>query len=138
MSNDRHSGEGARQEPPDIGALERRLEDARARVRRAVDALRPRHRGGEMEEFRAAVDAQHEAERALALARREPAAMALPWEPRWDAGVPAPHVLSSGRRTLLLYRVHEPDPAWDGSSARMVDVTDGTKETIAMASFDGC
>lgn len=110
MSNDQHSGDGARQETPDIRALERRLDDARVRVRKAVEALRRRHRGGEMEEFRAAVDAQHEAERSLALARGEPAAMALPWEPRWDAGVPAPHVLSSGRRTLLLYRVSRAGP----------------------------
>src|SRR4051812_31476566 len=97
-------------------ALERRLDAARARTQRALEALRSKHRGGEMEEFRAAVAAQCEAERALALARGEPAAMPLSWEPRWDAGAPEPHVVSSGLRVLLLYRVHEPDPAWDGSS----------------------
>lgn len=77
----KRSEDGPRDDAPDALALERHLDDARARVRRAVEALRPKHRGGEVEECRAAVAAQPQAERALAVARGEPAAIALPWEP---------------------------------------------------------
>jgi len=82
--------------------LERQLLQARERVARAVEALKPKHRGGEMEEFRAARDAELAAERAISIARGEPTCVPLDWQPAWDVGAPCPHVASSGLRTFLL------------------------------------
>ena len=54
-----------------ISELETGLKEAQERHRRAIDALAPKHKGGEMEEFRAASDAVLIAERTLAAAKGE-------------------------------------------------------------------
>jgi hypothetical protein len=113
--------------------LERQLELARARALRAVEALRPEHRGGEIEELLAANRVQLEAERELSLARGQPTAITILWQDPWDTGATDPHVLSSGLKTLLLYRIKEPDPESDGSTARMVDAASDDEEPIAFA-----
>jgi hypothetical protein len=120
------------------GDLEARLHRARERVSRALEALKPKHRGGEMEEYAAAHREQLEAERALALSRGELAAMALDWSPAWDTGAPCPHLVSSGHRTLLVYLVADHDPAWDGTTARIVDPASPAGERLALVEFVGC
>jgi hypothetical protein len=121
-----------------IDELERVLEFARARTERAVRALAPKHRGGEMEEFHAAVQAQLEAERNLALARNEPTAVPIAWELPWDTGATLPFVLASDLKTIVLYRIREPTPGWDGSTARMVDPARDDEEPIALVEFQRC
>jgi hypothetical protein len=118
--------------------LERRLELARVRTELAVRALAPKHRGGEMEEFHAAVLAQLDAERNLALARGEPTAVPIPWDLPWDTGATIPFVLASDLRTILLYRIGEPVPDWDGTTARMIDPESDDEEPIALVEFQRC
>jgi len=115
--------------------LERRLADARARMDRASEALRPKHKGGEWEEFHAAHDELIDAERALALERGEECALACDGFPPWDIGAPCPQLLSGSRGTILTYFVREPSPGWDGSSVRIVDVADDSLATIAIVRF---
>jgi hypothetical protein len=121
-----------------IDELERALQTARARTLRAVEALRPKHRGGEVEELLAASRAQLEAERELSLARGEPTAIPILWPDVWDTGAPDPHVLTSGLKTVLVYRIKEPDPHWDGSTARMVDAASDEEAPIGLVEFHRC
>jgi hypothetical protein len=124
--------------PSTLEELDQRLVRARARTERAAKALAPRHRGGEIEEFNAAVTAQLEVERELALARGEAAAVPLAWELPWDTGATLPFVLASDLKTILVYRVAEPTPGWDGSTARMIGPSSEDEEPIAVAEFHGC
>ena len=66
------------------------LEQANARLPRAVAALTSKHNGGEVKEFQAAHDAVLDAERALAAARREPHAVPIDFPVQWDIGAPLP------------------------------------------------
>jgi hypothetical protein len=117
---------------------ERQLLQARERVARAIEALKPKHRGGEMEEFRAAREAEIAAERALSLARGEPTCMPLDWQPSWDVGAPCPHVVSSGLRTLLVYLAKQPPSPDFGATARMIDPGVGEEEKLALVEFKRC
>src|SRR5262245_34088500 len=108
-------------EEPNTAKLEAQLAQAQARLRSAVEALASRHIGGEMEEWVAAEEECLAAERALALARGEETALHCPWEVKWDAGAPLPHIIASGRKAYLLYLISKPDPNWDGSYVTMVD-----------------
>lgn len=121
-----------------MNELERALEAAKARVTRAVAALAPKHKGGEIEEFRAALDDQLRLEREVALAKGEETALPIDWRPKWDIGAPLPHVLTSGHQTFLIYRISEPDPAWDGSYANVVDPASGSDEPLAIVEFKRC
>jgi hypothetical protein len=118
--------------------LERALEAAIERVNRAVAAMAPKHKGGEVEEFRAAVAEQHRIERDLALAKGDEAAIVLDWQPPWDAGAPLPHVLSSSHRTFLIYMLSEPDPAWDGSWVNVIDSASEAEEPLAIVELERC
>lgn len=118
--------------------LERHLQQARDRVARAIEALEPKHRGGEMEEFRAAMDAQLAAERALSLARDEPTCMPLEWRPAWDVGAPCPHVVSTDSRTFLVYLAAAPDASGIGATVRMVEPSAGEQEILALVEFKSC
>ena len=118
--------------------LEHKLLRARARVARATEALKPKHRGGEMEEFRAAIDAQLAAERALSLSRGEPTCIPLEWHPIWDVGAPCPHVASSGLRTFLVYLAAESEASSIGTTVRVIDPSAGEQEVLALVEFKGC
>lgn len=91
-----------------------------------------------MAEFQAAVAEQLRLEREVALAKGEETAVVIDWRPRWDVGAPLPHVLSSGLRTILIYMVSEPDPAWDGSYANLVDPASDASEPLAIVEFNHC
>jgi hypothetical protein len=121
-----------------VEQLELALKAANERVSRAVKALAPKHKGGEMEEFRVAVDEQLRLQRQVALAKGEETAVAIDWKPQWDVGAPLPHVLSSGDRTFLIYLVSEPSPAWDGSYATVKDPASEGSEPLAIVEFEWC
>jgi hypothetical protein len=67
-----------------IPELENALREAQSRASRAIAALAPKHRGGEMEEFTTARDAVLQAERALAAAKGEPYAVPIEFPVSWD------------------------------------------------------
>jgi hypothetical protein len=64
---------------------------------------------------------------------------AVPFElgVRWSGGAPLPHLLSSGLRSFVAFYLEEPDPNWDGTYTRIVDPTDVTVESLALAEFKG-
>lgn len=103
-----------------------------------MKALAPKHKGGEMEEFRDAVDEQLRLERRVSLAKGDETALVIEWKPQWDVGAPMPHVLSSQGRAFLIYRLSEPDSAWDGAYVNVVDPAANASEPLAIVEFQRC
>ena len=97
-----------------IPELENALQLAQERQRRAINALAPKHRGGEVEEFRAAQDALLQAERDLAAAKGEQHAVPIDFPVAWDVGAPLPHLLQNDHRTFLVFFLRDVDPNWNG------------------------
>jgi len=91
------------------GDRERELEEARRELDRRGAALRGRHTGDEVGDYRRAYDRLLEAERALADARAEEHAVPCEGFPAWDAGAPLPHLVSDGGRATLLYLGRDED-----------------------------
>jgi hypothetical protein len=77
------------------------------------------------------------AERGLASARGEPYAQTLDLGFQWDTGAPLPHLLSNGRRALVVFYLSKPDPAWDGTYATVVDPASGRPESLGVVDFVG-
>jgi predicted dithiol-disulfide oxidoreductase (DUF899 family) len=70
--------------------LQSALAAAQTRLKRAVQALALKHKGGERDEYVAAKEALLAAERALAAARNEPHAVPIEFPVQWDTGAPLP------------------------------------------------
>jgi hypothetical protein len=51
----------------------------------------------------------------------------------WSGGAPLPHLLSSGQRAFVAFYLDIPDPNWDGTYTRIVDLTADTAESLALA-----
>jgi hypothetical protein len=117
--------------------LEHAYAQAQERYGRAEAALGQNPTSREWAEFSDAADALVAAERALSLARGQPTAVVIDWPAPWDIGAPLPHVFMNGRRTLLAYYVRQPNPTWDGTTARVVDPSK-TEAQIAIVEFLHC
>lgn len=89
--------------------LEQALAAAKERYAAASKALRPKHAGGEWDEYHAAVAAMYEAERALAAARDEEYAVPAEFPVRWDIGAPLPHLVVNDHRAFLVFYLRSPD-----------------------------
>jgi hypothetical protein len=120
-----------------IERLERNLEDAQKRADEAVSRLST---GGveASNQFSAALEAQLEAERALAAARGEEQAVLFDLGVRWSGGAPLPHLLSSGHRTFVAFYLDEPDPDWDGTYVHVIDPTDEAPASLGVGEFMRC
>jgi hypothetical protein len=121
-----------------IAGLETALREAQARQSRAVAALAPKHRGGEMEEFSAACNAVLQAERNLATAKGEEYAVPIEFPVCWDTGAPLPYLLQNDYRTFLAFFLQDVDPNWDGTHVRVRNPSDGFSERIALVEFERC
>jgi hypothetical protein len=44
--------------------------------------------------------------------------------PRWDAGVPLPHLVCDGSRAFVVCLPAEPDPDWDGTCVTVAPADD--------------
>ena len=119
-------------------ALEKSLEAAQAREQKAVAALAPKHKGGEWEEYEAAVADVMAAERALAAARGEPHAVPIEFPVRWSIGAPLPYLLQNDYRTFLVFFVHEADPNWDGTYTTIQQPNSADANDLAIVEFRGC
>jgi hypothetical protein len=116
--------------------LERNLAEAKARLERASQALRGKHKGNEWSDYRAAHEELLQAERALCRARGEEYATPCPGFPAWDTGAPLPHLLCGVRGNILVYHGREaPDPAWDGRSVRVADVARDDGSLVVIVRF---
>jgi hypothetical protein len=113
-----------------LSELEANLHEARRRWDETITSDAP------LQARLAAGRAVLQAERALSLAQGEETALPCEWEVPWETGSPLPHVISSGRRTFLLYVAHEPDPDWDGSYVRVMRTRDTHR--IALVQFIDC
>lgn len=111
---------------------------AQARLKRAVQALAPRHKGGELDELAAAQEAVLEAERALAAARNEPHAVPIEFPVQWDIGAPLPFLLQNDYRTFLVFVLREVDPGWDGTYVRIRSADDPNPGSLAIIEFKRC
>jgi hypothetical protein len=121
-----------------IPELETALCEAQERASRAAKALVPKHRGGEVEEFRAARDAVLQAERNLAAAKGEPYAVAVEFPVSWDTGAPLPYLLQNDYRTFLTFFLRDIDPNWDGSHVSVRDPNSNLSEKLAVVEFERC
>jgi hypothetical protein len=118
--------------------LEIVLRDARERQRRAIEALAPKHRGGEVEEFESAHAAVRDAERALAAAKGEQYVVEIPFPVKWDTGAPLPHLLQSDDRTFLMFRLRNIDPNWDGTYVHVRHAGSPEMEKLGVVEFERC
>ena len=121
-----------------LAELETALQEARERQRRAMKALAPKHKGGEVEEFRAASAAMLDAERALASAKGEQYAVEMPFPVSWDTGAPLPHLLQSDYRTFLVFFLEEIDAGWDGTPVYVRHPGDPGKQKLGVVEFERC
>jgi len=118
----------------DLERLERDLVEAQQCVDAAMK--KPRRKGRE-EALHAAFDEELAAERALAAARGEEYAVPFDIGVRWSGGAPLPHLLSSGRRSFVAFYLEDVDPDWDGTYVRIVDPSDESEQSLALAEFTG-
>ncbi|HEX9035076.1 MAG TPA: hypothetical protein VF834_24815 [Streptosporangiaceae bacterium] len=56
---------------------------------------------------------------------------------RLDSGAPLPHVISDSRNTVVIFYLDEPDPAWDGTTATIVDPASPAPAALGMVHFTG-
>ena len=124
--------------PVSIIDLETALRDAQARQSKAIAALAPKHRGGEVEEFNAARTAVLQAERNLAAAKREEYAVPIEFPVRWDTGAPLPYLLQNDYRTFLAFFLHTVDPNWDGAYVNVRNPSSELSEKLALVEFERC
>ena len=118
--------------------IEKKLAAAQERLKLAAQALAPKHKGGEWEEF-SAVDAEVlMLERELAHAKGEEYAAISDFPVKWDVGAPLPHVVANDYCTFLIFYVREIDPNWDGTYATIKNPADGCVESLALVEFKRC
>lgn len=118
--------------------IERELDNARARLQRAMTALQKKHVGGKWEEYRAADSAVLILERECAAVKGEEYAVPLEFPVQWDAGAPMPHLLVNDSKCLLIFYLSEVDPGWDGTNLSVVDPTSEASASLALVEFDLC
>jgi hypothetical protein len=114
-----------------LSELEAQLREAQTRKDGAIKGNAP------LKERIAAGEAVLEAERALSLAKGEEVAVACEWAYLWDPNDPEPHVLSSGLRIYLIYKVNE----WERSEIgpySSSESTAGDEPVIALVEFIYC
>ncbi|MGE3407540.1 MAG: hypothetical protein AB7I37_12045 [Pirellulales bacterium] len=122
----------------EIPDLECRLENARARLKRASAALAPKHKGGEWEEYHAADQEVLLLERHLAAARGEEYAEPCYFPLKWDIGAPMPQLLVNDYRAFLAFLVRESDPNWDGSYVTIKSARDQQSKPLGLVEFEHC
>lgn len=79
-----------------------------------------------------------DAERAVALAKGEEAALECEWDALWNVGAPLPHVVASETSVYLIYLANEPDPTWDGTYVNVMDPRSADAQPLALVQFLGC
>lgn len=122
----------------DLNDLDQRLKVAKERLKRAVAALAPKHKGGEWEEYRAANHEVLVLERRLASAIGDEYAEPFGFPVKWDTGAPLPQLMVNDYRALLGFLMSEPDPKWDGTYVKVKDPAGFQPEPIALVEFEGC
>jgi len=119
--------------------MEKRLRDnlkaANVRLDKAIKALAPKHKGGEIEEWEAADQAVLKAERELSKYLNEAYAVEINFPIQWDIGAPLPHLLQSDYQAFLVFLIGSP-MAGDGSSIQVM--TSDSNDEIGIVEFIHC
>lgn len=118
--------------------LKSALGAAQMRLKLAVQALAPKHKGGEFQEFSAAQEALLDAERALAAAQNETHAVPIEFPVQWDTGAPLPYLLQNDYRTFLVFFLRDVDPEWDGTYVNIRRTDDPNPSNLAVIEFKRC
>jgi len=121
-----------------VTELQSALAAAQTRLKLAVQALAPKHKGGELDEFVAAEEALLAEERALAAAQNEPHAVPIEFPVQWDPGAPLPYLLQSDYRTFLVFLLRDVDPEWDGTYVNIRRADDPSPSNLAVVEFKRC
>jgi hypothetical protein len=100
------------------------IQTAKARLHRAIEALAPKHQGGEVEEWRAAHENLLRLERELAKSEDRPYAESISFPVPWDTGAPLPHVIASETAVAVVFYARRDDPDWDGTYTSVHDSHD--------------
>lgn len=119
-------------------AIALKLSQANRRLKKAAKALAPKHKGGEWEEYHAALDEVRFLERELAKSRNEPYAEPCDFPVEWDVGAPSPMLLCNDYKTFLTFYVREFDPNWDGTYVKVVDTASGERVSLCLVTFKRC
>jgi hypothetical protein len=119
-----------------MSELEEQLRAARLRLSAAIKALAPKHKGGELEEYRVAQEAVYEAERAVAATNGEEYALQIEM-PAWETGAPLPHLLQNDNRTTVIYILSDKESYLDPPNED-VQGASGAPEWLGVVSFEGC
>lgn len=119
-----------------IHELEKRLLATQERCKNAVKALAPKHKGAEMEEYKAARTSLLSAERELAEAKGEECAIPFPFPVKWDAGAPLPVLIANDYKAFLVFCVRTIDPLWDGTYVTIKDPSSCQIEKLAIVEFE--
>lgn len=122
----------------DIQHLESRLAEIQSRLASLLEQAKAPGGGRSLEDILATYGECATVEREIALAKHDEAALPCKWEVPWDKGAPEPHVVASGRKTLLIYLTDEPDPNWDGTYVNVVDTSSDSSFPIALVEFVRC
>jgi hypothetical protein len=94
-----------------IEALKAALAKANVELEAATRALAPKHVGGEMEAYEAALLATLSAERKLAAAEARAYAILETSPLSWDVGAPLPTLVQSDHRAALFFLLADDDDA---------------------------
>jgi hypothetical protein len=100
---------------------ERRLREARARVRDLSSAIAAGRGFGDWDELRAAQEDVLAEEREVSRASGDEYAVELDLGLAWSTGAPRPHLLANGREAYVLFYLTNPDPDRDSTWVRIVD-----------------
>lgn len=118
--------------------LEQLLAAAKERQNAALVRAQGRHRGGEMDAYRAASAEVQRLGVQLAAAKGESHAVPLEFPVQWDSGAPLPHLIRNDHQTFLAFLVRVHDPKWDGTYATVKSPADTTAEPLALVEFQRC
>lgn len=107
------------------------------RLRSASAAYSSTWQADKLEELFAVKKELQHLERLSAAAKCEEYAENIEFPVDWDTGAPLPHVMISDSTALLAFRVHVPDPQWDGTYVKVKSVGDVEAEPLALVTFSG-
>lgn len=119
-------------------SLKKQLSKANKRLDKAIAALAPKHKGGEIEEYEAAQEEVLRLERELAKSEGVPFAIPFDFPVKWDVGAPLPFILCNDYKTFLTFYISEPDPNWDGTYVNIVDPSSSEPSSLCLVEFKHC
>lgn len=122
----------------DLEQFERELEKANDRLERASADLASQQEGPLWDAWRAADSDVLTLERRVAAAKGEPYAVPADFPVKWDISAPLPLLLCGDHKAFLTFCLSEPNPAWDGISAKTVDPASLESPALCLVTINGC